>query len=121
MRQCQLSTRGAMVSRAVVLCFALIAIAEGKKKFECADFTEETNPECFGNITWAMQTGILENASWYPFATTTFSDFQCALFMKKGYVQGPSHNCFLPPCTLPSAEMTSKGGAAYLRSVDEFC
>jgi len=91
------------------------------KKWKCEDYTNITNPECFGHVTWAMETGIVENASWYPFKTTTRADFQCALFMKKGKTPGESHGCALPPCTPPTEDMTSKGGADFLKSVKANC
>jgi len=52
----------------------------------CQDITDDSvNAECFGNLTWASQTGIGDDAKYYaayPTLTSTSSllDFQCALY-----------------------------------------
>jgi hypothetical protein len=109
-----------MALRLALLCIAVVAVAEGKK-WECEDYTEASNPGCFGNVTWAMSEGKANHSDWYPTGTETFADFQCALFLKKGDEwAGPAHNCLLPPCTPVSASMTSKGSPPhYLQEVKD--
>jgi len=109
-----------MVLRALLLCIAVVTVAEGKE-WKCEDVTAINNPTCFGNITWAMETGVVENATWYPPSTTTRADFQCALFLKVGKAEGEGHSCVLPPCTPPTDTMTSKGNAALEKSVHDNC
>jgi len=109
-----------MVLRALLLCIAVVTVAEGKE-WKCEDVTAINNPTCFGNITWAMETGVVENATWYPSSTTTRADFQCALFLKVGKAEGEGHSCVLPPCTPPTDNMTSKGNAALEKSVHDNC
>lgn len=59
------------------------------------------NPECFGNVTWAMQTGIVNFDYMYTnysglTATSSRNDFQCALYGMSGSIySGTSWSC--PP------------------------
>lgn len=106
----------------VVAATTAAAVAE-EETWVCEDYTNATNPGCYNNITWALETGIVENATWYPEFANTRADFQCALFMKFGNPSDPwtaSHGCVLPPCTPPSPTMTSKWQPT-IRSVKNNC
>eukprot|EP00929_Paragymnodinium_shiwhaense_P050958 TRINITY_DN25654_c0_g1_i1.p1 TRINITY_DN25654_c0_g1~~TRINITY_DN25654_c0_g1_i1.p1 ORF type:complete len:264 (-),score=49.92 TRINITY_DN25654_c0_g1_i1:418-1152(-) len=93
---------------------ALVVLAAAEWK--CFDVNATNDPECYANIRWAILQGTLDHPDYYPNGTTTFVDFQCALFLKKD-VRGdaadrahnvaPAHNCTLPPCTAISAGMAA--------------
>lgn len=82
---------------------------------ECQDFDAVNNPSCFNNVTWAMVTGQVDpaisgwNASNYPVGTTTYADYQCALYLKAGAFPGGRHNCTQAPCTHISPGMLFPG------------
>lgn len=72
----------------------------------CLDVTVLNDPGCHGNVTWAMQTGIYQNPTWYAqypalsmFAT--FQDYQSVLAQKvgpgNGTAAGRGWQC-PPPC-----------------------
>jgi len=97
------------------------------KGMPCIDYTIVENPECYTNVTWAMETGIIENKTWYPEGTVTRADFQCALFLKFGNPGDPafaSHGCVMPPCTKVAQNMTSVNattGLKQFRDVSNNC
>lgn len=71
----------------------------------CKVVTQESDPECYGNVTWAMQTGIYEYPMWYTeypalSETAKFEDFQAVLAEKvgpsPGLPDGRGWNCPYP-------------------------
>jgi hypothetical protein len=59
----------------------------------CLDVTEENNPLCFGNVTWAMVTGVKTNPKWYAeypilAVNNSFSAYQFVLAEKVGLGDG---------------------------------
>eukprot|EP00929_Paragymnodinium_shiwhaense_P002135 TRINITY_DN102331_c0_g1_i1.p1 TRINITY_DN102331_c0_g1~~TRINITY_DN102331_c0_g1_i1.p1 ORF type:complete len:227 (+),score=33.86 TRINITY_DN102331_c0_g1_i1:60-740(+) len=80
--------------------------------WQCLDVNSTNDERCFRNIEWAMNTGKHQDPEFYPKGTTTFPDFQCALFLKMGLGPKAAHNCTLPPCTPISTSMDVLAGAA---------
>jgi len=71
----------------------------------CKVVTQESDPECYGNVTWAMQTGVYEYPMWYTeypalSVSADFKDFQAVLAEKvgpsPGLPDGRGWNCPYP-------------------------
>eukprot|EP00929_Paragymnodinium_shiwhaense_P106807 TRINITY_DN7253_c0_g1_i1.p1 TRINITY_DN7253_c0_g1~~TRINITY_DN7253_c0_g1_i1.p1 ORF type:complete len:292 (+),score=46.39 TRINITY_DN7253_c0_g1_i1:77-952(+) len=93
------------------LAAGLCLLGAARSQDWCQNVDAQSNGECFVNVEWAMRDGIHQNASMYPAGTTTFPDFQCALFLKSGQADGPAHGCSKPPCANLSATMEANGEA----------
>merc|ERR1711865_730821 len=69
--------------------------AAGGDLCETAVQGQGIDQDCFGHVTWAMNTGINDHPEWYPnmTPTSTFEAFQCELY-------GMLHNehCTIAPC-----------------------